>query len=77
MLLQRKLWSVVDLARALGVSKATCQRDLDLLADLFAVQVTSDPFQRQRSYYRMVGAFKPRSLTRASARGRARRARTL
>lgn len=60
-LLQRRSWSIVTLARALGVSKATCQRDVNLLADLFAVQVTSDPFHRQRSYYRMIGAFKSRT----------------
>ena len=60
-LLQRRSWSITALARTLGVSKATCQRDVDLLADLFAVQVASDPFHRQRSYYRMVGAFKSRT----------------
>ena len=58
-LLQRKLWTVAQLADVLGVSKATCQRDLDLLAELFVVRTVKDPRHRQRSCYRMDVAFKP------------------
>lgn len=58
-LLQRGAWTVAQIAETLGVSKATCQRDLDLLADLFDVRVTGDPGHLQRAYYRMVGTFKP------------------
>jgi hypothetical protein len=58
-LLQRGSWTVAQIAETLGVSKATCQRDLDLLADLFDVQVTGDLNHRQRAHYRMIGTFKP------------------
>lgn len=59
-LLQRRgFWTVAQIADALGVSKATCQRDLDLLAELFEVRVAKDPHHRQRSRYRMIGSFKP------------------
>jgi len=58
-LLQRDFWTVAQLADALGVSKATCQRDLDLLAELFDVRTAEDPHHRQRTRYRMVGAFRP------------------
>ncbi|HSX22571.1 MAG TPA: DeoR family transcriptional regulator [Gaiellaceae bacterium] len=59
-LLQRRgSWTVAQLADALGVSKATCQRDLDLLAELFHVRTSKDPDHRQRTRYRMVGSFRP------------------
>lgn len=50
---------MAQLADTLDVSKATCQRDLDLLAELFIVRTAKDPHHRQRSCYRMVGTFKP------------------
>lgn len=65
-LLQRGQWTVVQVADTLGVSKATCQRDLDLLADLFVVDAVKDPRHSQRSYYHMPVAFKP-SLKSAKA----------
>lgn len=58
-LLQRGFWTVAQLADVLGVSKATCQRDLDLLVELFVVRTVSDPHHRQRSCYHMPVAFKP------------------
>ena len=58
-LLQRGLWTVAQLADTLGVSKATCQRDLDLLGDLFYVRMEHDPRHSQRARYRMIGSFKP------------------
>ena len=77
-LLQRKLWTVAQLADVLGVSKMTCQRDLDLLAELFVVRTVKDPRHRQRSCYRMdvafkptVGAFKPIQVFLKSRRPRA------
>lgn len=68
LLLQRKLWTVAQLATALGVSKATCQRDLDLLAELFVVQVTRDPSHSQRSRYHMRGMFRPRRAKKGRTR---------
>jgi predicted DNA-binding transcriptional regulator YafY len=50
---------VAQLAETLGVSKATCQRDLDLLGDLFHVRMEDDPHHSQRARYRMIGTFKP------------------
>ncbi len=58
-LLQRGPWTVAQLAETLGVSKATSQRDLALLGDLFDIRMTVDPHHLQRSYYRMIVAFKP------------------
>jgi len=58
-LLQRGYWTVAQLAETLGVSKATAQRDLNMLADLFRVREVIDPRHSQRSCYRMIGAFKP------------------
>jgi predicted DNA-binding transcriptional regulator YafY len=56
-------WSTVaQLAIALGVSKATAQRDLDLLSDLFVVSTRVDRRKHnQRRYYRMPGRFVPRA----------------
>lgn len=58
-LLQRGSWTVAQLADTLCVSKATCQRDLDLLAGLFIVNIEKDPHHQQRSRYYMPVAFKP------------------
>ena len=58
-LLQRGFWTVAQLADTLGVSKATCQRDLGLLGDLFHVRMEQDPLHSQRARYRMIGTFKP------------------
>ena len=58
-LLQRGLWTVAQIAKTLGVSKATCQRDLYLLADLFNVREVIDPRHSQRTHYQMIGTFKP------------------
>lgn len=58
-LLQRGPWTVAQLAEWLGVSKATSQRDLYVLADLFDIHETIDPRHNQRTCYRMLAAFKP------------------
>jgi hypothetical protein len=58
-LLQRGLWTVAQIAETLCVSKATCQRDLYLLADLFHVREVIDPRHSQRTCYQMIGTFKP------------------
>ena len=58
-LLQRKLWTIAQLADVLGVSKATCQRDLYLLADLFHVREVIGRRHSQRTHYQMIGTFKP------------------
>lgn len=58
-LLQRGPWTVAQLAEWLGVSKATSQRDLYVLADLFDIHETIDPRHNQRTCYRLLAAFKP------------------
>ena len=58
-LLQRGPWTVAQLAEWLGVSKATSQRDLFILADLFDMREDVDPVHSQRVCYRMIGTFKP------------------
>ena len=76
-LLQRGLWTVAQLAVTLGVSKATSQRDLNLLADLFHVREVIGRRHSQRAWYQMIGTFKPtigafpmRDLKRAKGRHR-------
>lgn len=56
-MIQSHAWSVAGLARAFGVSKATIQRDIDLLRGLFKISVLDDPQHSQRVRYRMRGRF--------------------
>ena len=57
MLLQARAWTCADLAAELGVSKATAQRDLDILRRLFAITTHTDHGHLQRVLYRMRGRF--------------------
>lgn len=64
LLVQQRFWEVAELATVLRVSKATVQRDLEILADLFAFYpVQVDPQHRQRLRYRMRKGFQPRRRT--------------
>lgn len=61
-ILLRRWRTIAQLAETLDVSKATAQRDLDLLSDLFVVSTRVDRRKhRQRRYYRMPGCFVPRA----------------
>lgn len=57
MLLQEQARTCADLAAELGVSKATAQRDLDILRRLFAITTHTDRGHLQRVLYRMRGRF--------------------
>lgn len=57
MLLQKEPWTVARLAKAFKVSKATMQRDIDLLRSLFKVSVKRDKRHSQRVLYQMRGRF--------------------
>lgn len=57
MLLQDQAWTCADLAAELGISKATAQRDLDILRRLFAITTRTDRGHLQRVFYRMRGRF--------------------
>lgn len=57
MFLQKQWWTVAGLAKAFAVSKATMQRDVDLLRGLFKVSAKTDRRHSQRTLYRMRGRF--------------------
>lgn len=57
MLLQKQAWTCADLAAELGISKATAQRDLDILRRLFAITTHTGRGHLQRVFYRMRGRF--------------------
>ena len=57
MLLQRHTWSCAGLAAKLGISKATAQRDLDILRRLFVVTARTHRRHAQRLLYQMRGRF--------------------
>jgi predicted DNA-binding transcriptional regulator YafY len=57
MFLQKQYWTVAGIAKAFKISKATAQRDIDLLRSLFKISVRRDPRHSQRVRYRMSGRF--------------------
>ena len=57
MLLQKQAWTCTDLATKVGVSKATAQRDLDILRRLFVITTHADRGHMQRVLYQMRGRF--------------------
>jgi len=57
LLLQKRARTCAGLAVELGVSKATAQRDLDILRRLFAITTHTNRGHLQRVFYRMRGRF--------------------
>jgi predicted DNA-binding transcriptional regulator YafY len=57
MFLQKRAWTVYGIAAAFKVSKATAQRDIDILRGLFKISVLPDPRHSQKVWYRMRGRF--------------------
>jgi predicted DNA-binding transcriptional regulator YafY len=55
--LQQHAWTTFGIAKAFKISKATAQRDIDLLRGLFKIKVTRDRGHSQRILYQMQGRF--------------------